>query len=165
MHWRSATGFISVFSFFPKLGFRVARSLPGCRARCEGVPALFEDVIQPVEYDLVLKARVVHSAVSLPALLRGDDVMRLRTRQLLVEPLTVNNQLSLALSTNIEIRAGDLGLQTTQFVLAQPVDEFCDRSAARTMSITYVSLGDKPARHARQIDFALKISGARLIHR
>jgi hypothetical protein len=128
-------------------------------------PTLVQDVIQPVEYDLVRKALVVYSAVSLPTLLRGDDVLRLGTGQLVVKLLTVNSQLSLALSADIEIRAGELVLQTPQVVLAQPVDEFCDRSAARTMSITYVSLGDKSARHGRQIDFALKISGARLIRR
>ena len=88
----------------------------------------------------MLKALVVHSAVSLTALLCGDDVLRLGTGQLVVELLTVNSQLSLALSANIEIRAGELVLQTPQVVLAQPVDEFCDCSAVRTMSITYVSL-------------------------
>ncbi len=48
---------------------------------------LLEDVIQPVEYDLVLKALVISSAVSLAALLRGDDVLRLGTGQLVVELL------------------------------------------------------------------------------
>ena len=58
----------------------------------------------------MLKARVVDSAVSFAALLRGDDVLRLGTGQLVVELLTVDRQLPLALSTNIEIRAGDLVL-------------------------------------------------------
>jgi len=79
----------------------------------KAVPALFEDVIQPVEYDLVLKARIIDSTVSVAALLRGDDVLRLGTGQLVVKRLTVNGELSLALSTNIEIRAGDLVLNST----------------------------------------------------
>jgi hypothetical protein len=74
------------------------------------LPTLFQYVIQPVEHDLVLKALIVDSAMSLAALLRRDDVLRLGTGQLVVEPLTVNGQLTLALSANIEIRAGELVL-------------------------------------------------------
>ncbi len=144
---------------------RPTNSYHGRRIYFPYLPTLFRYVIQPVEHDLVLKALAVDSAMSLAALLRRDDVLCFGTGQLVIELLTVNSQLSLALSADIEIRAGELVLQTPQVVLAQPVDEFCDRSAARTVSITYVSLGDKPARHGRQIDFALKISGARLIHR
>src|ERR1035441_4521073 len=92
---------------------------------------LLEDVIQPVEHDLVLKALVIGSAVSLAALLRGDDVLRFGTGQLVVEFLTVYSQLALTLSTNIKIRAGDLVLQTPQAEFTKYVDEFCDRSAAR----------------------------------
>jgi hypothetical protein len=69
-----------------------------------------EHVIQLVEHDLVLKPLIIGSAVSLAALLRGDDMLRLGTGQLVVELLTVNSQLALALSANIKIRARDLVL-------------------------------------------------------
>ena len=42
-------------------------------------PLLFEDIVQPVECDLMLKTLVVDSALSLAALLRGYDVLRLET--------------------------------------------------------------------------------------
>jgi hypothetical protein len=48
--------------------------------------------------------------MSLAALVRRDDVLRLGTGQLVGELLTVNSQLTLALSANIEIRAVELVL-------------------------------------------------------
>ena len=103
-------------------------------------PILFEDVIQPVEYDLVLKARVIHSAVGVAALLRGDDVLRLGTGQLVVKLLTVNSQLSLALATNIEIRTGNLVLQSPQVVVGHEVSgiKVC-AARAMLMNIAVVS--------------------------
>ena len=46
---------------------------------------LFKDVVQPVELDLVLEARVVHLAVGLAALHQANQAFRLRAGRLLVE--------------------------------------------------------------------------------
>jgi hypothetical protein len=48
----------------------------------EGVPALFEDAVQPVELDL---------AVSLAAIYRANHVLRLRAGQLLVSRRTASS--------------------------------------------------------------------------
>ena len=47
-------------------------------------PPLLEDVVQPVELDLVLEARVVHLAVGLAAFDQANQAFRLRAGQLLV---------------------------------------------------------------------------------
>src|SRR5271154_4659622 len=60
---------------------------------------LLEDIIQPVEFDQMFEARVVHLAVGLAAIDQTNQAFRLRAGQLLVEvaPQT-DHQRSLALA-------------------------------------------------------------------
>jgi hypothetical protein len=73
--------------------------MPGRPARYKGVPALFEDVVQPVEYDLVLEA-----ALFTPQLLLTAFTVK--------TPLsTVNEQGSFGLGVTLRNVCADLFLR------------------------------------------------------
>ena len=81
---------------------------------------LLEDVVKPVELDLMLEARVVHLAVSLATFDHANQAFRLRTGQLLEEGVSqAERQWPLGLACHAQQRAGDVPLKSGQAVTVQ----------------------------------------------
>jgi hypothetical protein len=94
-------------------------------------PLLFEDVVQPVEFDLMFEARVIECAVSLAAIYCANQTFRLRAGQLLVELVARGHyQWPFALAGYVQERARDLPLEPGQTVSGEVVTPCSGRASA-----------------------------------